>query len=61
MVAQNWLGDKTGQGFFKKIKTATSKEILTLNLKTFEYEPRVKLKWPLLELLLKPLKVYQAE
>ena len=44
MVAQNWLGDKTGQGFFKKIKTANSKEILTLNLKTFEYEPRVKTK-----------------
>ena len=44
MVAQNWLGDKTGQGFFKKIKTASSKEILTLNLKTFEYEPRVKTK-----------------
>jgi len=44
MVAENWLGDKTGQGFFKKIKTATSKEILTLNLKTFEYEPRVKTK-----------------
>ncbi|MCX6332615.1 MAG: 3-hydroxyacyl-CoA dehydrogenase/enoyl-CoA hydratase family protein [Bacteroidetes bacterium] len=45
MVAQNWLGDKTGQGFFKKIKTANSKEILTLNLKTFEYEPRVKVKF----------------
>jgi len=44
MVAQNWLGDKTGQGFFKKIKTANSKEILTLNLTTFEYEPRVKTK-----------------
>ncbi len=44
MVAQNWLGDKTGQGFFKKIKTANSKEILTLNLKTFDYEPRVKTK-----------------
>ena len=44
MVAQNWLGDKTGQGFFKKIKTASSKEILTLNLKTFEYEPRIKTK-----------------
>ena len=44
MVEQNWLGDKTGQGFFKKIKTATSKEILTLNLKTFEYEPRIKTK-----------------
>ena len=45
MVEQNWLGDKTGQGFFKKIKTATSKEILTLNLKSFEYEPRNKPKF----------------
>jgi 3-hydroxyacyl-CoA dehydrogenase len=45
MVENNWLGDKTGQGFFKKIKTASSKEILTLNLKTFEYEPRNKTKF----------------
>jgi 3-hydroxyacyl-CoA dehydrogenase len=45
MVAENWLGDKTGQGFFKKVKTATSKEILTLNLKTFEYAPRNKPKF----------------
>ncbi len=44
MVAENWLGDKTGQGFFKKVKTATSKEILTLNLATLEYEPRKKTK-----------------
>ena len=45
MVENNWLGDKTGQGFFKKVKTASSKEILTLNLKTFEYEPRNKTKF----------------
>lgn len=45
MVENNWLGDKTGQGFFKKVKTATSKEILTLNLKSFEYEPRNKPKF----------------
>jgi 3-hydroxyacyl-CoA dehydrogenase len=45
MVEQNWLGDKTGQGFFKKVKTTTSKEILTLNLKTFEYEQRIKPKF----------------
>ncbi len=45
MVENNWLGDKTGQGFFKKVKTATSKEILTLNLKNFEYEPRNKTKF----------------
>jgi 3-hydroxyacyl-CoA dehydrogenase len=42
MVANNWLGDKTGQGFFKKLKSAESKEILTLNLHTMEYGPRVK-------------------
>jgi 3-hydroxyacyl-CoA dehydrogenase len=45
MVENNWLGDKTGQGFFKKVKTATSKEILTLNLTTFEYAPRNKTKF----------------
>jgi 3-hydroxyacyl-CoA dehydrogenase len=45
MVENNWLGDKTGQGFFKKVKTATSKEILTLNLTSFEYEPRNKTKF----------------
>jgi 3-hydroxyacyl-CoA dehydrogenase len=49
MVAQNWLGDKTGQGFFKKVKSATSKEILTLNLQSFEYEPRKKTKFASIE------------
>ncbi|HWB90227.1 MAG TPA: 3-hydroxyacyl-CoA dehydrogenase/enoyl-CoA hydratase family protein [Puia sp.] len=43
IVANNWLGDKTGQGFFKKIKGAGGeKEILTLNLQTMEYGPRQK-------------------
>jgi 3-hydroxyacyl-CoA dehydrogenase len=42
MVTNNWLGDKTGQGFFKKLQSAGSKEILTLNLQTMEYGPRVK-------------------
>lgn len=46
MVANNWLGDKSGQGFFKKIKTADGKkEILTLNLSTMEYQPRQKPKF----------------
>ncbi len=50
IVENNWLGDKTGQGFFKKVKGAGSeKEILTLNLKTFEYEPRQKPKMASLE------------
>ncbi|MBS1562917.1 MAG: 3-hydroxyacyl-CoA dehydrogenase [Bacteroidetes bacterium] len=50
MVANKWLGDKTGQGFFKKTKGAGGeKEILTLNLQTLEYAPRVKPKFATLE------------
>ncbi|HLF46857.1 MAG TPA: 3-hydroxyacyl-CoA dehydrogenase/enoyl-CoA hydratase family protein [Chitinophagaceae bacterium] len=50
MVANNWLGDKTGQGFFKKTKSAGGeKEILTLDLQTMEYGPRVKPKFASVE------------
>ncbi|MGZ3922185.1 MAG: 3-hydroxyacyl-CoA dehydrogenase/enoyl-CoA hydratase family protein [Flavisolibacter sp.] len=43
VVENNWLGDKTGQGFFKKTKGAGGeKEILTLDLKMLEYKPRQK-------------------
>ena len=50
MLANNWLGDKTGQGFFKKTKGAGGeKEILTLNLQTLEYGPRSKAKFATLE------------
>ena len=45
MVANKWLGDKTKQGFFKKIKTEAGSEILTLDLNDFEYKPRVKPKF----------------
>lgn len=45
-----WLGDKTGQGFYKKIKGAAGKsEILALNLQTFEYEPSQKVKFAVFE------------
>ena len=50
MVENNWLGDKTSQGFFKKTKTAGGeKEILTLNLQIMEYGPRTKSKFATLE------------
>ena len=50
MVENNWLGDKTGQGFFKKTKSASGeKEILTLNLQTMEYAARQKPKFATLE------------
>jgi 3-hydroxyacyl-CoA dehydrogenase len=45
-----WLGDKTGQGFYKKTKNAKGEtEILTLDLKTFEYKPKQKVKFATLE------------
>jgi 3-hydroxyacyl-CoA dehydrogenase len=46
VVENNWLGDKTGQGFYKKTKgEGGSKEILTLNLQTMEYGPKQKAKF----------------
>ncbi len=50
IVENKWLGDKTGQGFFKKIKNEQGKsEILTLDLATMEYKPRVKPKFASLD------------
>ena len=45
-----WLGDKTGQGFYKKTKGPKGEtEILTLDLKTLEYKPKTKVKFATLE------------
>jgi 3-hydroxyacyl-CoA dehydrogenase len=45
-----WLGDKTGQGFYKKSKNAKGEtEILTLDLKSLEYKPKAKAKFATLE------------
>ncbi len=45
-----WLGDKTGQGFYKKTKSSKGEtEILTLDLKTLEYKPKAKSKFATLE------------
>ncbi|MEO9872401.1 3-hydroxyacyl-CoA dehydrogenase/enoyl-CoA hydratase family protein [Ekhidna sp.] len=44
-----WLGDKTGQGFYKKVKKDGKSEILELNLKTLEYEPKSKAKFDVMD------------
>lgn len=50
MTEKNWLGDKSGQGFFKKVTGADGvKDIQVLNLETMEYEPRKKPKFATLE------------
>lgn len=45
MVKRGWLGQKSGQGFFKK----EGDQILTLDLETFEYVPRRKGQFPSLD------------
>jgi len=37
MVEKGWIGEKQGQGFYKKVKTDGGKEIQALNLETMEY------------------------
>lgn len=45
LIERKWLGDKTGSGFFKKVKNPDgSSTILTLNLSNFEYEDRGKVR-----------------
>jgi 3-hydroxyacyl-CoA dehydrogenase len=51
MVENNWLGSKTGQGFYKKVKSADGKsEIHVLDLNTLEYRPSQKVKFQTLEM-----------
>jgi 3-hydroxyacyl-CoA dehydrogenase len=51
MSESKWLGDKTGQGFYKKVKGEGGKsEIQALDLNTLEYKPSQKVKFPTLEL-----------
>ncbi len=50
MQDNNWQGDKTKQGFYKKVKGEDGKsEILALDLKTLEYRQQQKIKSATLE------------
>ena len=50
LISNKWLGDKTGQGFFKKVKNEKGEsEILTLDLTSLEYLPSTKAKFAALD------------
>ena len=50
MQQNKWFGDKTQQGFYKKVRGENGKnEILALDLKTLEYRPQQKIKSATLE------------
>ena len=47
MVERGWLGEKSGQGFYKRVKNPDGEStILELDLKTFEYVPQSKERFP---------------
>ncbi len=51
MLKRGWLGDKAGQGFYKKTKAADgSRETLVLDWKTMEYRAQQKPRFPVLEM-----------
>jgi len=51
MVEKNWLGSKTNQGFYKKVKDENGKsQILVLDLNTLEYKEKSRVKFPSLEM-----------
>jgi 3-hydroxyacyl-CoA dehydrogenase len=50
MAKRKWLGDKTGQGFYKRVKGGEGeKEILTLDINTMDYRARQKARFPSIE------------
>ena len=44
MIDRQWLGEKSGQGFYKRV--GKEKEIHAIDLKTLEYHPAAKVKFP---------------
>ncbi|MCK0109296.1 3-hydroxyacyl-CoA dehydrogenase NAD-binding domain-containing protein [Flavobacteriaceae bacterium S0825] len=51
MMENKWLGSKTGQGFYKKVKGNNGKsEILSLDLETLEYRSKKRASFATLEL-----------
>jgi 3-hydroxyacyl-CoA dehydrogenase len=49
MLARGWLGEKTGGGFYKRVKKGAESEILTLDWHKMEYRPRQKAKFGSIE------------
>jgi 3-hydroxyacyl-CoA dehydrogenase len=49
LVQRGWLGEKSGQGFYKRVSGADGSEILVLDYKTMEYRPQHKVSFPSLD------------
>jgi 3-hydroxyacyl-CoA dehydrogenase len=46
MMERGWLGEKRGQGFYKRVGKGAGKEIWALDRKTLDYRPAEKVRFP---------------
>jgi 3-hydroxyacyl-CoA dehydrogenase len=49
MLERGWLGEKRGQGFYKRVGKGPEKELHALHLKTLEYHPAQKVRFASVE------------
>jgi 3-hydroxyacyl-CoA dehydrogenase len=49
MMKRGWLGEKTGQGFYQRVKKDGDSEILTLDWQKMDYRPRQKARFASIE------------
>jgi 3-hydroxyacyl-CoA dehydrogenase len=49
LVRRGWLGEKSGQGFYKRVKGAGGSEILVLDYTSMEYRPQRAVSFPSLD------------
>ena len=50
LVKRGWLGEKAGQGFYKRVRGANGSEILVLDYKTMEYRQQRPVTFPSLDM-----------
>ena len=46
MIENGWLGEKSGQGYYKKVGKGDAREIFAIDWKTLEYHKANKPRWP---------------
>jgi 3-hydroxyacyl-CoA dehydrogenase len=50
MIERGWLGEKRGQGFYKRTGKGADKEIWAIDRKTLDYHPAQKVRFPVTEM-----------
>ncbi|MGQ9508523.1 MAG: 3-hydroxyacyl-CoA dehydrogenase/enoyl-CoA hydratase family protein [Thermodesulfobacteriota bacterium] len=51
MLKNQWLGDKTKQGFYKKLKREGKDEVLVFDYETLDYRPQIRVTFPSVEMV----------